>query len=135
MLFETLKHGYIFLGCVYFGILLGIVCDLLKSILTILKHSKIFQIVFDILFSFLAVVLFFVCLNFVNIGEFRIFVLISFVFGFLIEQKTLGFLVDFVFKKVYNFLCLICSKIKQTKFFKRITGFDKRKSKKIVKNR
>lgn len=135
MLFETLKHIYIFLGCVYFGICLGIIYNFFNFILTTAKHNKFLQILFDIIFSAISVLMFFVCLNIVNFGEFRFFVLVSFVFGFFVEQKTLGFLVDFLFKKVYNFLCIGFEKLKKTKLFKRITGFDRRKSKKIIKNR
>jgi len=75
------------------------------------------------------------CLNIVNFGEFRIFVLVSFVIGFIIEQRNLGFLVDFVFKKIYNFFGKIIKKLSKTKFIKRIFGLDSRKSKVINKDR
>lgn len=135
MLFESLKQSYVFLGCLYFGLLCGIVYDFFKFILNLFGRKRFFQIVGDILFSFVFVILFFVCLNVTNYGEFRIFVLISYILGFFVEQKTLGFLVDFIFQKLYNFLRKVFAKLSKTKFFRRIFGCDTRKSKKTVKNR
>lgn len=135
MLFETLKQGYIFLGCLYFGLILGIFFDFCKFNVKLFKNKFIIQLIFDIIFSICAVIIFFYCLNIVNFGEFRIFVLFSFILGFIIEQKNLGFLVDFVFQKIYNFLRKIFEKLSKTKFIKRIFGFDTRKSKVVDKNK
>ena len=135
MLFETLKQGYIFLGSLYFGLISGIFYDFCKFNVELLKSKRFFQILFDVIFSIFTVGLFFICLNIVNFGEFRIFVLVSFVIGFIIEQRNLGFLVDFVFKKIYNFFGKIIKKLSKTKFIKRIFGLDSRKSKVINKDR
>lgn len=134
MLFETLKQGYVFLGSLYFGLISGIFFDFCKFNVKILKSKRFFQIFFDVIFSIFTIILFFICLNIVNFGEFRIFVLISFVVGFIIEQRNLGFLVDFVFKKFYNFFGKIIKKLSKIKFIRRIFGFDSRKSKVINKN-
>lgn len=135
MLFETLKQSYIFLGSVYFGLVLGLIFDFLKFNTKLLRNKRFLQIFFDIIFSITSVLMFFWCLNVINYGEFRFFVLFSFVIGFVLEQKNLGFLVDFIFQKLYNFFGKIIKKLSKTKFIKRIVGFDTRKSKDINKNR
>ena len=134
MLFETLKQSYIFLGCIYFGIILGIFYDITKFIVKLLKNNKVVQFIFDIIFSVFFVLMFFVCLNIVNFGEFRFFVLISYILGFVIEQKSLGFLVDFCFQKIYNFLRKIFIKLSKTKLFKKVFSIESRKSKNNIKN-
>ena len=61
--------------------------------------------------------------------------LLSYIFGFILERKTLGFLVDFIFEKIYNFIVKIIKKLSNLKFFKRILGNDRKTSKNTAKNR
>lgn len=135
MLFESLKQGYIFFGSVYFGLIIGIIYDFCKFNVRLLKNKKVVQIIFDCFFSIAFVLLFFVCLNVVYFGEFRLFVLISFILGFVLEQKSLGFLVDFIIKKLYNFFVVVFKRILKIKFIRRMFNFDSGKSKNVNKNR
>lgn len=135
MLFESLKQGYIFFGSVYFGLIIGIIYDFCKFNVRLLKNKKVAQIIFDCFFSITFVLLFFVCLNVVYFGEFRLFVLISFILGFVLEQKSLGFLVDFIIKKLYNFFVVISKRLLKIKFIRRMFNFDSGKSKNVNKNR
>lgn len=135
MLFESLKQGYIFFGSVYFGLIIGIIYDFCKFNVRLLKNKKVAQIIFDCFFSIAFVLLFFMCLNVVYFGEFRLFVLISFTLGFVLEQKNLGFLVDFIIKKLYNFFVVVFKRILKIKFIRRMFNFDSGKSKNINKNR
>lgn len=135
MLFESLKQGYIFFGSVYFGLIIGIIYDFCKFNVRLLKNKNVAQIIFDCFFSIAFVLLFFMCLNVVYFGEFRLFVLISFILGFVLEQKSLGFLVDFIIKKLYNFFIVVFKRILKIKFIRRMFNFDSGKSKNVNKNR
>lgn len=135
MLFESLKQSYIFFGAIYFGLLVGIFRDLTIFILNLLKKNKVVSIILDFIFSIGFSLLFIICLNVVNFGEFRIYLLLSYIFGFILERKTLGFLVDFIFEKIYNFIVKIIKKLSNLKFFKRILGNDRKTSKNTAKNR
>ena len=135
MLFESLKQSYIFFGAIYFGLLAGIFRDLTIFIFNLLKKNKVVSIILDFIFSIGFSLLFIICLNVVNFGEFRIYLLLSYIFGFILERKTLGFLVDFIFEKIYNFIVKIIKKLSNLKFFKRILGNDRKTSKNTAKNR
>lgn len=135
MLFETLKQSYIFLGVVYFGILAGILKDIISFIQTLFNNKKLINFILDLIFSIGAIFLLITCLNVVNYGEFRFYLLISFIIGYVLERISIGFLVDFILKKLYNLTIKIVNKLSKTKFFKRILGIDKRTSTKINKDR
>lgn len=130
MLFETLKQSYIFLGSIYFGLICGIIKNVIDLILKTFKNNRILTLILDIVFSFIFSIIFIICINVVNFGEFRVYLILGYVLGFVLEIKTLGFLVDFVLKKIYTFICKIYSKIIKIKVFKRILGYDAKQSKK-----
>lgn len=130
MLFETLKQSYIFLGSIYFGLLLGIIKNIINQIIKVCKNNKIVTLILDLIFMLIFSFLFIFCINIVNFGEFRVYLLIGFILGFVLEIKTLGFLVDFVLKKIYTFIKFVYSKLLNFKFFKRILGLDTKQSKK-----
>lgn len=134
MLFESLKHIFLFLGALYFGLICGIIKEIFNFILNLLKNKKVFIFLFDFIFIILFSFLFIFCLNIVNYGEFRVFLLISFILGYFIERKSLGNLVDFLIKKIYNFLKIIVNKIRNLKIFKRMFNYDRKSSKKTNKN-
>ena len=134
MLFESLKQIYIFLGTLYFGLFSGISKDLCLFILKLVKNNKIVNFILDVVFSLIATILFVICLNVVNFGEFRIYLLLTYIFGFILERKTLGYIVDFIFEKIYNLINKIIKKLINTNFFKRILGNDRKTSKNINKN-
>jgi len=129
MLFETLKQSYIFLGSIYFGLLCGIIKNVINLILKNCKNNKIIIFILDLIFMITFSFLFFICINIVNFGEFRIYLLIWYLLGFILEIKTLGFLVDFVLKKIYNFINFIGKKLLKFNFIKRILGYDTKKGK------
>ena len=135
MLFESLKQSYIFFGAVYFGLLAGIFKDFCVFVLKLLKDNKVATIIVDLIFSFGFSILFIICINLINFGEFRIYLALTYCFGFLLERKTLGFLVDFIFELVYNFLVKLIKKFSNLKIIKRMFGFDRKKSKNAIKNR
>ena len=126
MLFETLKQSFVFLGGLYFGLIIGIVYEILNYIFKF-SQKKFFVFLKDIIFSILFTFLFIFCLQKVNYGEFRIFILLSYFVGFLLERLSLGYLVDFLINKLYNLLKLIGNKLLKNKFIKRCLGKSERK--------
>lgn len=127
MLFETLKHSYIFLGSIYFGLICGIFKIILNTLLTI-KKNKILITIFDLLFMIVFTSLFIVCLNLVNYGEFRFYLLIGYILGFIFVKKSIMFLVDFLVKKIYTGVSNLTKKIK---IKKGKNSFDTKSSEKI----
>lgn len=129
MLFETLKQSYIFLGSIYFGLLGGITKNIINLLIKACKNNKITTFILDLIFMIIFSFLFIICINIVNFGEFRIYLLIGYLLGFILEIKTLGFLVDFVLKKIYNFINFIGKKLLKFKIVKRIFLNDTKKGK------
>ena len=135
MLFETLKQSYVFFGALYFGLISWIVKEIFNFLLKIFKNNKVFVFIFDFLFLTISSILFIICLNVINYGEFRLFILLIFCLGYFIERKSIGYLLDFLFRKIYNLFNKLYFKFKNTKFFKRIFNNDRKTSKKLNKNR
>lgn len=132
MLFETLKQSYVFLGAIYFGLILGIFYEILRVFLN--YKSKIFIYIKDILFSLLSTILFIICLKIVNYGEFRLYILFAYIVGFILERTTIGFLVEKLIQIICKFIRIVYNKLMKSKFLRRCFGHDGRASKKIVSN-
>ena len=120
MLFETLLQGKIFLCCLYFGILCGIVLGIKNLVDLTFKKNKFVLIITDIAFLSISAILFVICINVFNFGEFRLFELLAFALGIVIEQKTINNLVEKFLILIYNFFTKILCKLKQTKLFAKI---------------
>ena len=111
MLYETLKHGVIFLSMLYFGILGGILYEW-KVLIVKLLQKKWTQRISDILFCVVLAVLFFLSAQFTNYGEIRAFLLFSFFLGFLLERISIGFWLAKLTKFLYNKLVLLFERIR-----------------------
>lgn len=135
MLFETLKQSYIFLGCLYFGLIAGILKEVSVFVINLFKKNKIITFIIDLIYMLVFSLLFILCINIVNYGEFRVYLLLGYILGYILERKSLGFLVDFIIKKIYTFIKFIYNKLIKIKFIKRIIGSDSTTSKKVNKNR
>ena len=120
MLYETLLQAQIFLCLFYFGAICGIVYTLFKLINKSFNNQKVLVFVTDLIFCIILTFAFIFACNMFNYGEFRFYLLLAFFLGLVIEQKTIGFLVEKFFKFVYNNLVKIFNKLKTTKIFKRI---------------
>lgn len=102
MLYETLLQGQIFLCVLYFGLIGGVVFEAKNLIEKSLSQNKIVCFVLDMIYMIFCAGLFAFSKNIANFGEFRIYLLISFVLGVLIEHLTIGFLVEKFFMLLYN---------------------------------
>ena len=104
-----------FLIILLVGLVIGAIYGLLNLPMIIKKH-RILQIISDLLFSLIAYFTFLILINIINMGEFRLFLLIGYILGFVIERITIGKLFAKGFKKVYNMLKLLIKKFAVSKF-------------------
>ena len=107
-----LKDFFIlFLIGIGIGIIYGILnmCQKIKPIYAI-------QIILDIVFCIISTIVFLFSINIINMGEFRLFLLIAYIIGFIIERITLGKLFAKGYKFVYNKLIVLGKQIVNSKF-------------------
>ena len=102
MLYETLLQGQIFLCVLYFGLIGGVVFEAKNLVEKSLSQNKVVCFVLDLLYMIFCACLFVFAKNIANFGEFRIYLLISFILGVVIEHITVGFLVEKFFMLLYN---------------------------------
>ena len=102
MLYPTLSQPIVFLVILCAGIIGGIIFDIFK-ILTFLsgndKYSKIF---FDFLATIFSFGILFVINLQINYGQFRIFIIITFLFALILERFLSKILWTKCIKKWYN---------------------------------
>ena len=108
----SLFQGYVLLALFYYGLIYGLIYEIKKVFQKIFQNFKIFTFLSDIIFSFLGVIIFFYALLKANLGIFRLFLLIIFVLGFIIEQESVGFFVAKITNMVYNKCILKSEKVK-----------------------
>lgn len=111
MLYETLRHSLIFFGMLYFGIMSGVFYQVKQTVFKPFK-AKWVQIAADILFCITLALLFLIGINFVNYGEIRLFLIISFILGFYLTQISIKQVVASSLNFVYNFIITMAKKIK-----------------------
>lgn len=104
MLYETLLQGQIFLCVLYFGLITGIIFEAKKLIEKALSENKVVCFVLDLVFMCVASIIFIIAKNVANFGEFRLYLIVSFVLGIVLEHITIGFLVEKFFLLVYNWV-------------------------------
>ena len=102
MLYETLYQGQIFLAVLYFGLIAGVVFEGKNLIQNAFNKNKIVCVVLDTAFMAIASLLFIFAKNLANYGEFRLYLLIAFVLGIVLEHISIGFLVEKFFVGVYT---------------------------------
>ena len=119
MFFETLLQSKIFLCTMYFGILGGICLTAIKMLQKVFS-KKVFVIVGDILLSLVFAVLFLSCINIFNFGCFRLYELIGFVLGIVLEQISLNNLVEKFLNLIYTLTRKFCQRLKKSKIFGKI---------------
>ena len=120
MLFETLLQGKIFLCTLYFGLVCGISLTAKNVVDKMFKQNKIIVIATDIVFFAIATILFLICINLFNFGEFRLYELIGFALGVWLEQISLNKIVEKIFNMIYNVFVKLIKKLKQIKLFAKV---------------
>lgn len=99
----------------FLGLLLGLIYGIL-NITNSIKEQLIFRIISDLLFSISYTLIFIIAINKVNLGQIRLYLIVGYIIGFVIERITLGKLFAKGYKNVYNLLIKGFNKFKQTKF-------------------
>jgi len=97
-----------------FGILLGVIYGIL-NICNFIKQHLFTQIFADIFFSLMAIITFLILINKINMGEIRLFLIIGYILGFIIERITLGKIFAKGYKNVYNYIVKAFKKFNNSK--------------------
>ena len=121
ILYETLNQPLIFLIIFCAGFVSGLVFDASKYLTFLFNNNKIFQKIFDVVAVAFCGFVFFVCLLYLNFGEFRFYILLGFVLGILIERFSLGLIVAKICAVCYNAFRNLMTKL-SGKIFKRKTN-------------
>ena len=103
-----LQDFFIMLGI---GILIGIFYGII-NIINRIKYIYPIQIISDIIFSLVAVITLLILCNILNMGQIRLFLVIGYITGFIIERITLGKIFAKSYKYVYNKIVKIFIKSK-----------------------
>lgn len=120
MLFETLIQGKLLFCFIYFGILCGILLSIKNLLDKTFKNKKLVIILTDLFFVLLSTLIFVYAKIKYNYGEFRIYQVLGFALGIVLQQISLNKLVEKVLIVCYNFTIKIFCKLKQTKIFSKI---------------
>lgn len=99
----SLLQGYVFMALAYSGIIFGLIFQI-KTFLTNLFNNKIINFMLDLIFALIGGGIFWIALFKSNLGIFRIFLLLSFLLGFIIINFSIGELVAKFGKVLYNIL-------------------------------
>lgn len=133
MLYETLLQGKIFLCAIYFGLVCGIFFTIKKRLDNLFKKNKFVVLINDILIFVVATALFLICINLFNYGEFRLYELVGFACGIVLEQISLNKIVEKILQILYNLFNKLFTKLKKSKLFgKVIKWWQKTRQKHIV---
>lgn len=112
MLYPTLNQPYVFITIFLTGLVSGLLFDLSNFLLIFVNKNKVikqFLYFFASALSFLG--LFYMNLI-VNLGQFRLFIIITFALSLFIERITLGSIIN------KTIMTLSCIKIKPPRFWK-----------------
>lgn len=117
----------IFLICVGVGICLGAFYGVVNFLKILLKKNIITNNVLSFLYALIfgAVVLIVIIEH--NFGQFRLFLLLGFAFGVLIERKTIGKMFAKIYLWLYNKLCRAFCRLKKTKLVKKVLKWERKK--------
>ena len=102
MFLNSLDHNMCFFAMIYLGLIVGIVYEITCFICKIAKNNKVVRSFFDVIVVFLAFVLFFLAINTLGNGYFRLFFVVGYALGIYLEKISLGFLVAKICLFVYN---------------------------------
>lgn len=129
MLYETLFQADIFLSIIYFGIISGLVYEIINLITV---KNYIINLFKDLLFMLIFSVIYVYSVNIYCFGEFRLFTIVAFIVGFLIERKTIGKFLALFLNIIYNVTVKIVLKINNFYIVKKIVSFGKLISTKLI---
>ncbi len=102
MLFGGSASPLCFLAMLYAGVIVGVVSEIESFILKLTKNAALISTILDVLVVLFGGFAFIITINSTCFGYFRVYMLVAFLFGIYLEKTTIGFLVAFLCKFVYN---------------------------------
>ena len=99
------------------GIIIGAIYGLTHTNIP-LFNNRIYIAIADILFWVITSILIIYTINMINMGEYRLYLLISTALGYILERKTLGKLFAKIYLFVYNSISSILKKLVQSRIGK-----------------
>ena len=111
LLYETLSQPLVFLVVFAIGFGSGFVFDLRNYIHFLCNKNKVVSVVLDVVATVVCCLVFlFAILNF-NFGEMRLYLILAFILGLLLQRFSLGYIIAKFFVWWYNVLKKVVSKI------------------------
>ena len=99
------------------GAIIGILYNFI-NLITLVKKHFIIQTTIDLLFSIIFVTILILMINFINLGEFRAFLTLGYLLGFILERIILGKLFAKGFQIMYTSITKLLKKLSNTKLGK-----------------
>ena len=90
VLYESLNQPIIFLYLFIIGFFASIIFDFSKYLTFLCNNNKIMQKIFDSFAVFVFGIIFFVACLMFNYGQFRLYLAMAYILGFLFERISLG---------------------------------------------
>lgn len=109
------KEFLVFLIVLLYGFGCGFFVTITNFFVSLFKKNVILKNITDFINALVFGVLFFISINFHNFGEFRLYLLISFVLGFICEQKTINKPFAKLLNFGYNGIAKLLKKFKNSK--------------------
>ncbi len=98
-------------------LVIGVILGMLYGILNIVfKFKKItyLQIIVDTAFTLVFFTTLIIAVNIINLGQYRTFLLVGYILGFILERISLGKLFAKFYKFVYTYIVSLFSKLAKT---------------------
>ena len=102
MLYPTLNQPLVFLFIFLTGLASGLLFDLANFLLVFVNKNKIMKQIFYFISTIFSFALLFITNLFCNFGQFRFFVILTFLFALIIERFTLGKFINKTINKTTN---------------------------------
>lgn len=120
MILPNWYEYYVFAIMFGFGLCSGVAVTAIRhSIHKFLKNIVVKNVVDSVCVLIFATT-FFLLVNYLNFGQFRLYLLISFALGLLLQYKLFNKVIAKLVYIVYNLLCKVAKFVKQTWLFKKI---------------
>ncbi len=117
----------VFLICVGVGICLGAFYGFLNLIKILLKKNIILDNILNFFYSlFFGFIILLIIVNY-NFGEFRLYLILAFALGTILERKTIGKVFAKFYVWLYNKLCKVVCTLKKNKLVKKVLKWKMKK--------
>ena len=110
----------VFLNCICIGILTSFVSDLVSPVKKILKNNMLIRFAIDFSVFLLGVVCVFVVLSDLYNNSFKLFEILGFVLGVILEKMSLSKMIAKTFDMIYNYCASIRNKLSKVKLLRKI---------------